>query len=153
MAFSAAGVLMNDFLRDSTPEKRRMLVETLFSALNATNAHTLGDMADHWTETASALWDAVRKLDGPTLRTVLSVLGSLATSGVESARRFLSYGDAPNGAFASGPGMTAAERLASGADAGAEPVSAPGSQSVSGGMETLRRLIASFRDEPNSRKN
>ena len=144
---------MNDFLRDSTPENRKMLVETLFAALNATNAHTLGDMADHWTDTAGALWDAIKKLDGATLRTVTSVLGSLATSGVESARRFLSYGDAPNGAFASGPGKTAVVKQTNDAAAVTDQPAAQDNPSVSGGMETLRRLIASFRDDSNVKKS
>ena len=128
---------MNDFLRNSTPEKRKMLVETLFTALNATNAHTLEDMADHWTDTAGALWDAIKKLDGATLRTVTSVLGSLATSGVESARRFLSYGDAPNGAFASGPGKTAVVKQTNDTAAVTDQPVAQDNPSVSGGMQSF----------------
>jgi len=80
---------MDDFLIDSTPEKRQLLVQTLFDVLGAANTHTFGEMADRWTDTAGALWDAVWKLDGATLKAVLSIVGSLASSGADSAKKFI----------------------------------------------------------------
>lgn len=89
---------MDDFLNDSTPEMRRLLVDTIFSVLGAGNAHTFGDMAERWTDTVSAVWSALRTLDPSTRKAVMAVLGTMAASGVESARRFIGAGrdDAPD---------------------------------------------------------
>ena len=88
---------MDEFLRTSTPETRRIFIDTLFSALGAGNALTLSDIAGHWTDTAGALLAALRTLDPSTRKAVLSMFGTMATSGVESARRLLgSLKDAPN---------------------------------------------------------
>ena len=80
---------LDDFLTDSTPEMRQLMVDTLFKVLGAANTHTFGEMAERWTDTAGALWDAVWGLDNATLKAVLSVVGNLASSGMESAKRFL----------------------------------------------------------------
>ena len=81
---------MDEFLRSSTPETRRIFIDTLFSALGTGSALTLSDLAEHWTDTANALLTALRTLDASTRKAVLSMVGTMATSGVESARRFLS---------------------------------------------------------------
>ena len=81
---------MDDFLNDSTPEMRKLLVETVFGVLGAGNAHTLGELAERWTDTAAAMWTALLELDPATRRATLAVLGTLASSGVDSAMRFLS---------------------------------------------------------------
>ena len=81
---------MDDFLNDSTPEMRKLLVETVFAVLGAGNAHTLGELAERWTDTATAMWTALRGLDPATRRATLAVLGTLAASGMDSAKRFLS---------------------------------------------------------------
>ena len=81
---------IDDFLSDSTPEKRQLLVETLFNVLGAANAHTFGEMGERWSDTAGALWDAFRKLDNRTLKTALSIVGDLAGSGVDSVKQFIS---------------------------------------------------------------
>ena len=80
---------IDDFLLDSTPEMRRTLVEALFNTLGASNAHTLGDMAERWTDTVSALWSGMRTLDPATRKTVQTVVMTLASSGVDTAIRFL----------------------------------------------------------------
>lgn len=187
---------MDDFLTDSTPEKRQLLVQTLFDVLGAANTHTFGEMADRWTDTAGALWDAVWKLDGPTLKAVLSIVGSLASSGADSAKKFIAaYRDQSAGGNLAGAKNnvgyigsdvstdasaqeSATENTANGATAmaavniaatGTVNASNPagngtpkstissgnsttnGGNAVSGlasaGMESLRKLIASFRDD------
>ena len=80
---------IDDFMRDSTPAARRLFVETLFGVLGAANTHTLGEMTEHWTDTAGALFTALRGVDGATRKAVLAVAGSLASSGMESARKWL----------------------------------------------------------------
>jgi len=80
---------MDEFLQSSTAETRRAFVDTLFSVLGAGNAHTLGDLAGRWADTASALWQSIRALDPATRKAVLSVVSSLASSGVENARKLL----------------------------------------------------------------
>ncbi len=80
---------MDDFSAESTPETRRLFVDTLFSALGAGNAYTLSDVAGRLADTAGALFTALRALDPATKKAVLSIAGTLASSGVESARRFI----------------------------------------------------------------
>ncbi len=78
-----------DFMRESTPEARQTFVETLFTVLGAANAHTLSEMADRWTDSAGAIWGAAREVDAQTRKALLAVAGSLANSGMESARKWL----------------------------------------------------------------
>lgn len=80
---------LDDFLLGSTPVTRQLFVDTLFSILGAANTHTLGELTERWTGTASALFSAVKGIDPGTRKAVLSVVGSLASSGVESAMRWL----------------------------------------------------------------
>ncbi len=80
---------LDTFLVQSTPEMRRQFVDTLFDVLGATGAHTFGQMAGRWTGTAGAVIGAARTLDPVTRRAVFSVMGSLASSGVESAMRWI----------------------------------------------------------------
>ncbi len=80
---------MDEFLLESTPETRRLFVETLFSVLGAGNAYTLSDVAGRLADTAGALFTTLRALDPATKKAVLSIAGTLASSGVESARRFI----------------------------------------------------------------
>lgn len=80
---------VDDFLTDSTPDMRQRFVETLFAVLGAVNTHTLGEMAERWTDTAGALWNALRGLDATTRRAVTAVVSTLAASGVESAIKWI----------------------------------------------------------------
>ncbi|NLI21772.1 MAG: DUF2974 domain-containing protein [Clostridiales bacterium] len=95
---------VDDFMTDSAPESRRLFVETLFSVLGSANATTFGEMAERWTDTAGALWNAMRTLDPATRKAVLNIAGNMAASGVESARRLIGlyrddaeHGDLPAG--------------------------------------------------------
>ncbi|MDD3214373.1 MAG: DUF2974 domain-containing protein [Eubacteriales bacterium] len=80
---------LDEFLQTSTPDTRQMFVETLFSLLGAGNAHTLGEVAGSWTDAPGALISALRSLDPETRKTVLSVAGTLAASGMETAKQFI----------------------------------------------------------------
>ena len=80
---------LDDFLRDSTPETRRLCVDTLFNAMSGDNVHTLSDVADRWAETAGTVFNALRSLNTDTRKSALSVIGTLASSGMESARRLI----------------------------------------------------------------
>ncbi|MCE5344034.1 MAG: DUF2974 domain-containing protein [Eubacteriales bacterium] len=81
---------IDEFLVGSTPDTRRLFVDALFSVLESGNANTLGEVAKHWTDTAGSLRDTLRSLDPGTRKAVLTITGTLASSGMESARRFLS---------------------------------------------------------------
>ncbi len=80
---------MDEFLRGSTPETRKLFIDTLFSALGAGSALTMSVAASRLPDTASALWAALRAMDLPARKAMLSVLSTMATSGVESAKRLL----------------------------------------------------------------
>lgn len=81
---------LDEFLQNSTPDTRRLFVETLFSILGAGNAHTLGEVAGSWTGTPGALFSALRSLDPDTRKAVLSIAGTLAASGAETVKQFVS---------------------------------------------------------------
>ena len=81
---------VDDFLVDSTPEMRKQFVDTLFSVLGAANTHTLGEMAERWTDTAGAIWNALWALNTPTFKAVQAVVKTLAASGMESAIKLIS---------------------------------------------------------------
>lgn len=80
---------LDDFLRDSTPETRRLFVDTLFDAMGGDGVHTLSDVTGRWAETATTVFSTLRSLDTDTRKSALSVIGTLATSGMESARRLI----------------------------------------------------------------
>jgi hypothetical protein len=80
---------MDEFLAGSTPDTRRMFVDSLFSALESGNATTLSDVAKRWTDTAGTLLETLRSLDQGTRKAVLGIVGTLASSGMESAHKFL----------------------------------------------------------------
>ncbi len=83
---------LDDFLAGSTADTRRLFVETLFGVLGAAGVQTFGELAWRWSESASAVWGAVRGLDPQTRKAVLTVVGSLASSGMESAWRWFADG-------------------------------------------------------------
>ncbi len=92
-SFSKSSQLMkatvDEFLQTSTADTRQAFVDTLFSILGAGNAHTLGEVAEHWTDTAGALWQTIRGLDPATRKALLSVAAAFASSGVENARKLI----------------------------------------------------------------
>lgn len=88
---------LDDFLAGSTPDTRRLFVETLFGVLGAAGVQTFGELAASWAESAGAVWNAVRGLDPATRKAVLTVVGSLASSSMESAWRWLTDSDTPTG--------------------------------------------------------
>lgn len=83
---------LDEFLEGSTPQTRRLLVDTLFNVLGAASAS--GDSTLEWTRTASALFSATRALDPSTRKAVTSIVGQMFASGVEGAKRYLDRGDA-----------------------------------------------------------
>ena len=86
---------LDDWLKDSTRETRKVFVETLFDVLEASNARTLKEMRASWSSTAAALWSATSTLDPSTRKVIVTVASSLFASGMETAKDFLTRaGDA-----------------------------------------------------------
>ena len=135
---------MDDFLSDSTPEKRQLLVETIFNVLGATNAHTFNEMTERWTDTAGALWDALRKVDTQTLKAALNLVGNLAGNGADSAKRLIAgYLEQLSGNReqpSATVGKIGASDSLSVPETGSNPVNGNNS-TVPSGMDSLKRLM------------
>jgi pimeloyl-ACP methyl ester carboxylesterase len=80
---------LDDFMAESTADMRRQFVDGLFAMLSASGARTFAQMGERWTDTAGALLGAARELDPVTRKALFSVAGTLASSGVESAMRWI----------------------------------------------------------------
>ncbi len=80
---------LDDFLHDSTPEMRRVLVDTLFGLVETSKAQTIGDLRREWATSAITIFTATRGVDPATRKALAGLASTLFASGAESVKDLL----------------------------------------------------------------
>ena len=80
---------MHEWLRQCTPEQRRVFVNTLFDILESTNAVQLSDMRRNVRASATAILEATRRIDPATGRMIWQLLGRFLQIGAGSLLELL----------------------------------------------------------------
>ncbi len=75
------------WLADMSKEDRKLLVDTLFQIVNATNTETVDQLSANWRDNGGKMLAAIRDLDPPTKRAVRGFLHMLFTVGANTAMR------------------------------------------------------------------
>ncbi len=69
---------LKEWIAQMPPEKREVLVDTLYSVLMETNAKTVRELSDNWVGNTVAVLKTLRNLDDETRKVLIEAIGALA---------------------------------------------------------------------------
>ena len=75
---------LHTWLKNCTPDQRRVFVDTLFDILDSTNAQTFAEMKKGGATALALIMNATAKVDAETGRMIMQLFGKLVLAGVDS---------------------------------------------------------------------
>lgn len=71
---------IKEWLKDISNEKRKEFIDAIYSVLQATHAHTVGELTSSWARSSVAVISAMGKLEPETRKHIHAVIGALISS-------------------------------------------------------------------------